>query len=289
MSRIHPFALVSPQAEIGSEVAIGPFSVIEAGATIGDRCNLAGRVTIKAGTILGPENEIHEGAVLGGKPQHLKAGDQLGDLRIGCGNVIRENVTIHRGLTPETHTVIGDHNLIMVNAHIAHDCHVGNRVVIVNNVLLAGHVHVGDRAYLSGAAAVHQFCRIGAYAMVGGQAHLSQDVPPFVTLDGKTTTVVGLNIIGLRRAGFCETDLAQLKRAYRLIYRSGMTWSETLRALSESFKEGPASQFLPFLSESKRGFVHERRTPRGATIAYGPLERGDEPSKPAIAEIRRAG
>ena len=285
MNRIHPFALVSPQATIGTETEIGPFSVIEAGAVVGDRCRLAARVTIKEGTHLGPDNEVCEGAVLGGKPQHLRAGEQLGELRIGRGNTIREYVTIHRGLNPSTHTEIGDNNLIMVNAHIAHDCHVGNHVVIVNNVLLAGHVTVGDRAYLSGAAAVHQFCRIGAYAMVGGQSHISQDVPPFVTIDGQTTTVVGLNIIGLRRAGFTGDDILQLKQAYRVIYRSGLTWAETQQALAEQFTSGPASQFLPFLSTGKRGFVQERRTPRRASIA---MHRSDPPTHEVI-ELRKVG
>lgn len=289
MSQIHPFALISPQSQIGKDVTIGPFSVVEAGAVVGDRCRLAGRVTIKSGTILGPENEVCEGAVLGGKPQHLKAGENLGELRIGHGNVIRENVTIHRGLTPGSHTEVGDHNLIMVNSHVAHDCHVGSRVVIVNNVLLAGHVTVGDRVYLGGAAAVHQFCRIGAYAMVGGQAHLSQDVPPFVTLDGKTTTVVGLNIIGLRRAGFGDAEVQQLKRAYRLVYRSGLTWAETLAALAETFMDGPATQFLPFLSQGKRGFVQERRTPRSAILAFKAPERSQDQFTSEIADIRKVG
>lgn len=283
--RIHPFALVSPQATIGRQVEIGPFSVVEAGAVIGDRCLLAGHVTVKQGTILGSDNKVQEGAILGGKPQHLRAAEQLGELRIGRGNTIRENVTIHRGLNPTTHTEIGDNNLVMVNAHIAHDCHIGSHVVIVNNVMLAGHVTVGDRAYLSGAAAVHQFCRIGAYAMVGGQSHISQDVPPFVTIDGKTTTVVGLNIVGLRRASFSNEEIAELKKAYRVIYRSGMTWPETLCALSEQFTAGPAAHFLPFLSTGKRGFVQERRTPRMATIAYRSAEQCAE----EVAELRKAG
>lgn len=282
---IHPFALVSPNAIIGSQVEIGPFSVIETGVVIGDRCKLAGHVTIKQGTILGCDNEIHEGTVLGGKPQHLRAGEQLGELRIGSGNTIRENVTVHRGLTPASHTEIGNNNLLMVNAHVAHDCHIGNHVVIVNNVLLAGHVSVGDRAYLSGAAAVHQFCRIGAYAMVGGQSHISQDVPPYVTVDGQTTTIVGLNVIGLRRAGFSSEDIAQLKAAYRVIYRQGMTWSETLRILSEQFTTGPAADFAKFLSTGKRGFVQERRTPRMATIAY----RTPDASSQEVAELRKVG
>ena len=283
--RIHPFALVSPQAILGTQIEIGPFSVIEAGVILGDRCRLSGRVTIKQGTILGADNEVHEGAVLGGKPQHLRAGEKLGELRIGRSNVIRENVTIHRGLTPTSHTEIGDSNLIMVNAHIAHDCHLGSNIVIVNNVLLAGHVTVSDRAYLSGAAAVHQFCRIGAYAMVGGQSHISQDVPPYVTIDGQTTTVVGLNLIGLKRAGFSNSDIEQLKQAYRVIYRSGLTWAETLRTLSEQFVAGPAAEFAKFLSTGKRGFVQERRTPRMATIAF----RGSDNLEEEKTPLRKVG
>jgi UDP-N-acetylglucosamine acyltransferase len=288
MQSIHPLAVVSPQAILGDEVSIGPFAVVEDGAVIGDRCKLAARVSVKQGTVLGPDNQIHEGAVLGGRPQHLRAGDDLGELRIGQGNVIREYVTIHRGLKPDTHTVIGDHNLIMVNAHIAHDCHLGNHVVLVNNVLLAGHVTVGDRAYFGGAAAAHQFCRIGACAMVGGQAHLSQDVPPFVLLDGETTSVVGLNTIGLRRAGFSKEDIGQLKQAYSIIYRSGHTWEEVLSRLAAEFTSGPAAQFLPFLSTGKRGFVHERRTPRAASIPFAPT--ADEPLSITIHsdDVRRA-
>lgn len=289
MSRIHPFALVSPQAEIGEHVAIGPFAVVEAGTMIGDGCTLAGRVTIKAGTILGPDNEIHEGTVVGGKPQHLRAGEQTGHVVIGRGNVIRENVTIHRGLKPGTETRVGDNNLIMVNAHIAHDCHVGNQVIIVNNVLLAGHVTVGDRAYLSGAAAVHQFCRIGSLAMVGGQSHISQDVPPYVTVDGKSTTIVGLNVIGMRRAGFTDQQLLELKAAYRVIYRSGLTWSATLETLAERFPSGPAADFLPFLSQGKRGFVQERRTPRAATVSYQRARDTADLGGELPGELRRAG
>lgn len=289
VSQIHPLALVSPQANIGRDVTIGPFSVVEEETVVGDGCRLAGRVTIKQGTVLGPDNEVFEGAVLGGKPQHLRAGERVGELQIGRSNIIRENVTIHRGLHPETCTEIGDHNLIMVNAHIAHDCRVGNHVILVNNVLLAGHVTVGDRAYLSGAAAAHQFCRIGAYAMVGGQAHISQDVPPFVTLDGKSTQVVGLNVIGLRRAGFQDADIAQLKHAYRVIYRSGLIWSEMLRELAERFQEGPAAAFHPFFSQGKRGFVQERRTPRAASVAFAPLEIVEKPIVTHATEWRKAG
>jgi UDP-N-acetylglucosamine acyltransferase len=280
---------VSPQAEIGSNVSIGPFCVVDSDVKIGDGTTLAARVSVKDGTRLGKNNEISEGAILGGRPQHKRAGEKLGELHIGNGNTIRENVTLHRGLEPGNNTVVGDNNLIMVNAHVAHDCHIGNQTIIANNVMLAGHVTVGNCAYLSGAAGIHQFCRIGHYAMVGGQAHINQDVPPFVTIDGQSSTVVGLNIIGLRRAGFSDADLLQLKQAYRIVYRSGMTWSETLRVLADTFHDGPAAQFLPFLSSGKRGFTQERRVPRSATV---PLPRRtevcDDSDAPTI-KLRNAG
>lgn len=266
MASIHPTAVVSGQAQIGRGVSIGPFCIVEDRVEIGDNCRLAARVVIKADTRLGNDNEIGEGAVLGGRPQHLRAGNEVGKLLIGRGNMIRENATIHRGLTPEDATTIGDGNLIMVNAHIAHDCRIGNNVIVVNNVMLAGHVTVDDRAYLSGAAGVHQFCRIGRLAMVGGQAHITQDVPPFVTVDGRSSLIVGLNTIGLRRSGFGSDEIQQLKEAYRIVYRSGLTWAETLAALQASFQSGPAAEFHPFLKATHRGVIQERRMPRRATV-----------------------
>jgi UDP-N-acetylglucosamine acyltransferase len=285
VSSIHPFALVSPEAQIGQNVNIGPFSVIDSGVRIGDGCNVAARVSIKTGTTLGENNEICEGAVLGGKPQHLRAGDHLGELHIGAGNTIREFVTIHRGLHPGSNTIVGSNNLLMVNAHIAHDCCVGSNTILANNVMLAGHVSVGDRAYLSGAVGVHQFCRIGRLAMVGGQGHISQDVPPFVTVDGHSSLIVGLNIIGLRRSGMSVADIHQLKQAYRIIYRGGMTWSDTLQCLAESFSQGPAAEFLDFLSQGKRGFTQERRLPRGASL---PFTAQQESADDSSAQQRRA-
>ena len=154
----------------------------------------------------------------------------------------------------------------MVNAHVAHDCHLGNNVIMANNSMLAGHVHVDDRAYISGAAGVHQFCRVGTLAMVGGQAHLVQDVPPYVTVDGLSSLVVGLNKIGLRRAGYNQTAIQELMAAYRMIYRSGLRWAEVLEQLRTQFPTGPAALFYEFLSTTARGIISERRAPPGATI-----------------------
>jgi UDP-N-acetylglucosamine acyltransferase len=266
MPQIHPSAIVSPHAELGENVSIGALCVLEDGVILGDNCKLANHVVIKSGTTLGADNEISEGAVLGGKPQHLQAGDKLGQLRIGNGNVVREHVTIHRALKPGDSTRLGDSNLLMVNSHIAHDCHLGDRAVIVNNVMVAGHVSIGDGAYFGGAAGVHQFCRVGRLAMIGGQAHVSQDVPPFVLVDGISNGVVGLNLVGLRRSGFSHDQIKQLKVAYRILYRSGNTWKEALAELAATFHDGPAAEFYPFLSRGERGFVQERKTPRAATI-----------------------
>jgi UDP-N-acetylglucosamine acyltransferase len=263
---IHPSAIVSPSARIGSDVQIGPFSIVEANVAIGSGCILEGRVIVKQGTMLGADNHVFEGAILGGLPQHVHIPPQPGRVVIGAGNTIRENVTIHQALVPDHATVIGDHCLLMVNAHVAHDCHLGNHVIVTNNAMLAGHVHVDDRAYISGAVGVHQFCRIGTLAMVGGQAHLSQDVPPYVTIDGLSSLVVGLNKIGLRRAGYDQATLQELMTAYRLIYRSGLRWPEILEQLRTRFPTGPASVFYEFLSTTARGIISERRAPPGATI-----------------------
>ncbi|MCC7474533.1 MAG: acyl-ACP--UDP-N-acetylglucosamine O-acyltransferase [Pirellulales bacterium] len=263
---IHPLAVVSPHAELGTNVQIGPFCVIEAGTVLGDDCHLIGRVTIKAGTTLGRENLVMEGAVLGGMPQHVNMPKCPGTTEIGDGNVFRENVTIHRALEAGHVTRIGNHCLFMVGSHAAHDCTVHDNVVLTNNAMLGGHVEVGARAYLGGGAAVHQFCRIGRLAMIGGLARVVQDVPPFVMLDGETAMVVGLNRVGLRRAGFTPDEMLALKTAYRVIYRSGLMWQETLDTLQLEFPVGPAAEFLPFFSSGKRGFVQERRTPPGAIV-----------------------
>ena len=278
---IHPLAAVSPAASIGSNVHIGPFCVVEPHVTIGDGCSLESHVVLKNGTTLGRNNQICTGVVLGGFPQHVDKPEQPGTLRIGDGNTFRENATAHRAMAAGHETKIGDNNFVMVNAHVAHDCCLGNHVILTNNVMLAGHVTVEDRAYIGGAAAVHQFCRVGRLAMVGGQAHLVKDTPPFVTIDGQSSMVVGLNQVGLRRAGHDLAAIRQLKAAYRLIYRSGLKWDEVLERLQAEFAEGPAADFHRFFLTTKRGITSERRVPPGATIKF---RREGE----AVVEKRRA-
>jgi UDP-N-acetylglucosamine acyltransferase len=264
---IHPLAAVSPYAILGRDVKVGPFSVVEPGVEIGEGTTLASRVVVRTGTTLGRDNIVCEGTVLGGMPQHLHMPEFPGRVVIGDGNVIRENVTVHRAMEAENVTQIGNSCLLMVGAHVAHDCKVGDNVILTNNSLLGGHVTVGDRAFVSGGVAVHQFCRIGRLAMVGGLARVTRDVPPFVTIDGGSTMVVGLNRVGLRRAGFSAQELVDLKEAYRVIYRSGLPWEEMLDTLQTQFTSGPAADFLTFfLGGHARGFVQERRTPPGATV-----------------------
>jgi UDP-N-acetylglucosamine acyltransferase len=268
---------------------------VEAGVTLEDDCQISSHVVIKSGTSLGINCQVSEGAVLGGRPQHMQAGNEVGRVEIGDHNVIREYVTIHRALEPVDVTHVGDRNLFMANSHVGHDCDLGDDIIVANNVMLAGHVVVDDHVYLGGAAGIHQFCRIGQYAMVGGQSHVSQDVPPFVMLDGISTKIVGLNRVGLRRSGFSRADLADLKVAYRIVYRDGLTWNETLDRLAGEFTSGPAAEFHEFLVNSERGVVQERRTPRAATVRF-PTADGqrvaDQPSavQPTIdQETRKAG
>ncbi len=287
MNQIHPTAVVSADVRLGGDVIVEPFVVIEPDVVIGPRCHIGAHAVIKRQTVLGADNQISEGAVLGGRPQHLHAHDEIGALHIGNGNTIRENVTIHAALEPGNATRIGDCNMIMVNSHVAHDCRVGHHTILANNVLLAGHVVVDDFAYLSGAAAAHQFCRIGRHTMVGGQSHIKADVLPFVTVDGFTSKVVGLNVIGLRRRGFSAAEIDQLKQAYRLIFQSGLAWEALLAELERTFTQAPATQMLEFLRTTQRGYVRARK-PAGAKVPLRVVA-GEAGEAPASVPIRKAG
>jgi UDP-N-acetylglucosamine acyltransferase len=263
---IHPLAIVSPDATLGPGTTVGPFCVIEPDVVLGANCTLASRAVVKRGTTLGDNNSLYEGAVLGGFGQHVHMPEKMGRLIVGSHNTFRENTTVHRALHEGHVTTIGDNNLLMVGAHVAHDCTVGSNVIFANNALLGGFVSVADRAFVSGAVAVHQFCRIGRMAMIGGCARVVQDVPPYVTVDGNSGLIVGLNLVGLRRNGYTQQEVADLKAAYRTIYRSGLDWKGVLAALESNFKSGPSADYLPFLSQGTRGFVQERRVPPTATL-----------------------
>lgn len=263
---IHPLAAVSPQARLGVGVCVEPFARIEDDVELGDYCTVRSGAVIRSGVQAGCHNEFCEHSVIGGAPQHAARPTDVGRVVIGDHNVFREAVTIHVALKPGTVTVVGDHNFIMANGHLGHDVLLGSNVIFANGSMLGGHVTIEDRAFISGAVAVHQFCRIGRLAMVGGHARVVQDVPPYMMIDGISGCVVGLNTVGLRRSGHTTDEINDLKEAYRIVYRRGLAWREVLSTLREEFSEGPAAYLAEFLGKGTRGFVQERRGPATPTI-----------------------
>jgi len=282
--KIHPSAIVNSEAELGTDVEIGPYCIVDSGVQIADRCRLVAHVNIRSGTALGCDSVVYEGAVLGGLPQHINNSQPPGDIVIGERNVLREHVTVHRAMHQGEETRIGNDCLLMVGSHVAHDCQVGDRVILTNGTMLGGHVEIGNRACLGGNVAVHQFCRIGRLSMVGGCTKVVQDVPPFVLTDGATALVIGLNSVGLRRAGLDRQQILDLKAAYRLIYRKGLAFRETLAALEQEFPQGVAAEFAEFFQGGQRGFVQERRRPPHTALRIHPAieEEIDESSETPV-------
>lgn len=237
---------------------IGAYAVIEDDTEIGDQCQIRSHSVIKRFTKLGRSNIVYEGAILGGEPQDLSFAECASYLLIGSNNRIREGVTIHRGSQPDSETVVGSNCFLMVNSHIAHNCRLGDRVIIANNVALAGHVDIQDQVFISGGVVVHQFTRVGRLAMIGGNAKIVQDCLPFVITDGAPGRAHGLNIVGLRRAGFKTNQIRTLKDAYRLLLRSGLSLEDALAEL-ERIDDPLVVQLIDFVRSSKRGFCHEAK------------------------------
>jgi len=289
MSTVSPFAVISPEAQIGKNVEIGHFCLIEPGVIIGNGSKLASHVVIKSGVTIGENNQFCEGSIIGGVPQHISAPPPFGQVHIGDGNVFREHTTVHCSLKESGTTVIGNENYLMVNVHIAHDCNIGNNNILVNNVMLGGHVVIGNRAVLGGGAAIHQHCRVGSLAMVGGQAHMVQDIPPFVTVDGLTSKVVGLNLIGLRRSGRTAEDIKILKGAYFTLYRNGQTWKETLQIFQENYSTGPVAELTQFLLATQRGIVRDRAANRSQLRVAEADETARNEEDTVPAKIRATG
>lgn len=253
MPDIHPTALVHTTAQIESGVEIGPFAVIEQDVRIGSETRVGAHSVIKRYSHIGTHNTIAEHTVIGGTPQDLSFKDAPTYVQIGNHNLIREGVTIHRASKVDTATRIGDHNYLMAYSHVAHDCILGDHIVMANNVMLAGHVSIGDRAFLSGAVGVHQFCRVGTLCMIGGIAKITQDCLPYMTYDGAPALARGLNLIGLKRAGFATDVVRQLKDAYRIIFRSGLALKDALARLEE-LPSTEVAQLVDFTRRTKRGF-----------------------------------
>ena len=255
-ARIHPTAIVHDGAELGADVEIGPFAIVGENCHIGDGCVIAARATLERNVILGAGVKVGIGSVLGGDPQDLKFKGELTTVEIGEGTTIREYTTINRGTTQSYRTTVGKHCFIMSYVHLAHDCHVGDGVILVNSVQLAGHVTVGDKAIVAGQSAAHQFVKIGQYSFVGGCSRISQDVPPYIKAVGNPIKLYGLNSVGLQRNNFPDEVVRELKRAYRLFFRSELNVSQAKERAAAELKPFPEVQeLLRFVEESGRGVV----------------------------------
>jgi UDP-N-acetylglucosamine acyltransferase len=254
--RIHATALVDGSAEIGADVEIGPFAIVGENCRIGDGCVIAARATLERNVILGAGVKVGIGSVLGGDPQDLKFKGEMTTVEVGDGTTIREYTTINRGTTQSYKTTVGKGCFIMSYVHLAHDCHIGDGVILVNSVQLAGHVTVGDKAIVAGQSAAHQFVKIGQYSFVGGCSRISQDVPPYIKAVGNPIKLYGLNSVGLQRNNFPDEVVRELKRAYRLFFRSELNVSQAKERAAAELKPFPEVQeLLRFVEESGRGVV----------------------------------
>jgi len=251
---IHKTAIIDVAAELGKDVSVAPFAYIEGNVRIGDNCVIGPHASVLRYTTLGEKCIVHAGAVLGDLPQDLAFSGCDSFVKIGANCVIREGVTVHRGTKPGTTTEIGDNCFLMGFSHFAHNVKLGKNVIVVNGALLAGYVEVGDRAFISGNVVVHQFVRIGRLAMLGGGCGVSKDVPPFCTVSPlAVNTVLGLNIVGMRRAGLTPEQRMEVKRAFKILYGSGLNTREAVQEIADTMKSELAREFVSFVQSSKRG------------------------------------
>jgi len=254
--RIHPTALVSADAEIGDDVEIGAFAIVGPECVIGDGCVIAPRATLEKQATLAANVKVGSGSIVGGDPQDLKFQGERTFVEIGENTILREFVTVNRGTAESERTVVGRNCLLMSYTHLAHDCHVGDHVIISNASQVAGHVIIEDRVIISGLVAVHQFVKLGAYAFVGGASKVTQDVPPYLKAVGNPVKLYGLNSVGLTRANFDPAVVRELKRAYRLFFRSELILSRAMERAREELQPFPeVEHFLAFVSKSERGLA----------------------------------
>ena len=253
---IDKLAYIHPDAKIGNNVTIGPWTYIGADVEIGDDCWLSSHVVVKGPTVIGKGNKIFQFASVGEDCQDKKYSGEATRLIMGDNNIVRESVTIHRGTTQDKgETRIGSNNLFMAYVHIAHDCVVGDNVIMSNNASIAGHVHVGDWAILGGLTGVHQFVHIGAHAFTAGYSLILQDVPPFVMASGQPGIPRGLNSEGMKRRGFSKESQIAVRRAYKTLYRKGLTIDEAIAALSAESDDEQVKFMIDFVSNSNRGII----------------------------------
>ena len=255
MTQIHPTALIHPKARIDGDVEVGPYSVIGENVHLHRGVRVASHVVIEGWTEIGEGCRIFQFASIGSVPQDLKFKGEKSHVVIGKQNTIREYVTVHRGTEPGGGvTRIGDHNLLMAYVHVAHDCQIGSHVILANAATLAGHIVVQDHAVIGGVTGLHQFVRIGRHAIIGGCSAVAQDIPPFVSAVGNRAKLYGLNTVGLKRHGFTDEQLASLKTAYKIIFRSKLSMKEAVEKIRKELGDSPEAQELAtFVETSERG------------------------------------
>jgi UDP-N-acetylglucosamine acyltransferase len=260
---IHPTAVIGPDVELAADVQVGAFAVIEGPARIGPGCVIESHACLSGPLTMGANNFVGHGAVLGKSPQSRTYRGEPTHLRIGDGNIFREYVTVHRGTVEGGgETWIGDENLMMIGAHLGHDARMGNRCTLVNNALVAGHVQLGDGCILSGHTALQQRVRVGRLAMLGGMGASSKDIPPFVLQQGYNS-VTGLNVIGMRRAGFSPAAIDAMRTAYRILYKEGRTRKAAIERIDSDLGEFPeVREFLDFIRTTTLGINPARDSDR---------------------------
>jgi UDP-N-acetylglucosamine acyltransferase len=254
---IHSTAIVDSKAELDSNVEVGPYSIIRKNVFIGAGTVIGPHVIIEPYVNIGRDCHIFQYAAIGAPPQSLKFKGEKSDVKIGRGTIIREFVTIHRGTEfGGGLTEVGEENFLMAYTHIAHDCMTGKKVIFANNATLAGHIIVGDHATIGGLVAIHQFVRIGNYAYVGGKSAVVKDIPPYVIASGDRAKLHGLNTVGLKRHGFSQETLSLLKKAYRIIFRIGITLNEAIERIRAEVEQIPeVVNLIDFIKSSRRGIT----------------------------------
>ena len=255
---IHPTAVIHPGAQLPSSVEVGPYAIIEDGVILGEGCQVGAHVHLRTGLIAGAGNVFDTGCVMAGAPQDLRYKGAPTRVCIGDRNIFREHVTVHRANKPEEDTVLGSGNMLMAHCHVGHNARIGNQVIIANGALIAGHVRLDDRAFISGNCLIHQFVSVGTLALMQGGSAISKDLPPFCIARGDNG-VSGLNVIGLRRAGFDSPTRLELRRLYQAIFRSTARRQAALEAAQALVTTDQGRLFLDFIRTSTRGVVSERQ------------------------------
>lgn len=262
-ARIHPTAVISPEAELADDVQVGAYAVIEGPVKVGPGCVIRPHALLVGPLTMGCGNVVYTGAVIGERPQHIKYNDEPTRVEIGDNNIIREHVTIHRGTSHSWATVIGSHNYLMAHCHVAHDCRIGNRAILANGALLAGHCIVEDNAFLSGNCAVHQFARVGRLALLSGCSIAAKDVPPFALQQG-INCIVGVNVVGMHRAGLTHSQVSAVRRAYHVLFYQDHTLPVAMAEVEQELGTVDViAELLRFIRSSARGIntmrKHENR------------------------------